>query len=93
MIYNNPFQRMLLNDLEKNKAVMVEEDILCLYFPVFERPNGFYEKMLHFIAEGLCPTVSKEPWDEEACKIFCSRNMLHYRNKQGGEVLFVKRKE
>jgi hypothetical protein len=88
MIYNNPFQRMLLNDVNANKAIMVSERILCLYFPVDLHPLGFYEQMMGFIAAGMPPSVTDEEWDQEACDLFCSANGLLSWKKEG-EVLFV----
>lgn len=91
MIYSNPFQRMLLNDLKANKAVMVKEGILCLHFPCYARSAKEDEALMAFIAAGMPTTVRDEPWDIAACEIFCSQNFLHYYNNQSGEVLFALR--
>lgn len=88
MIHDTPFQRMLLSDLNANKAIIVSGRILCLYFPVEFRPIGFYEQMMGFIAAGMPPSVTDEEWDREACDLFCSANGLLYWEREG-EVLFV----
>lgn len=90
MIYTNCFQRMLLNDLTVNKAIIVEEIILHLYFPVDSKPAIWFEAQMAFIAEGLEPSSVGDPWCERDCQIFCSRNALMMYNKID-EVLFVLR--
>lgn len=91
MIYTNRFQRMLLNDLQANKAIMVEERILHLYFPVDSKSDFWFEVQMTFIAEGMEPTGVGDPWCQKDCEIFCSRNSLMMHNVNGGEVFFILR--
>jgi hypothetical protein len=91
MIFNNPFQKMLLLDLREHKAISVTEEVLCFYFPMEPHSEMWYSFRLALISAGMPPTDAGDPWDEPACKIFCSRNNVLMDNRNSGEVLFVLR--
>lgn len=91
MIFDNPFQEMLLKDLREHKAVMVDESLLGLYFPIHKHEPIWFESHMHFIKQGFPPGAAWDPFDEGACRIWCSRNNLLMHWKHDGEVLFVLR--
>lgn len=91
MIFTNLFQKMLLLDLRENKAILVEEEVLCFYFPMEQHPETWFTFRLASINVGLPPEGLGGMWNEPACQIFCSRNNILMNNKNSGEVLFVLR--
>ena len=79
---------MLLSDIQEHKIVLVEEGLLCLYFPVEPRTEKADEALMVFVAAGLPCNVQHDPWDRAACKFFCEQNMLLFHDRIG-DVIFA----
>lgn len=91
MIYNNPFQEMLLDQLRKSPHIIVDERLMPLYFPHERHEDLWFRWRGACISEGLTVFEIGGPWDEEACRIFCSRNNIIVTINYDGEVGFLLR--
>lgn len=91
MIFDNLFQDMLLRQLRGVQGIILDERLMCFYFPLEKRSEMWFRWRASCLSEGLTPLEFGDPWDVEGCEIFCSRNNILLTNNNDGVLKFVLR--